>query len=150
MILTLEVSAPQGVKPGLVRRQQFGEEGGTIGRDAKSSWVLAGNEVSSRHARITYRNRVFYIEDNKSTNGIYLNSLDNRLDPSRPYALKSGDRIFIRPYEIHVSIADDTSPPATWPPKGSSHDADPFRSDDPFAPRVSYLDLLRMRPTRWD
>ena len=138
MILTLEVSAPQGLKPGLVRCQQFGEAGGTIGRDAKSSWVLADSEVSSRHARITYRNRVFYIEDhNKSTNGIYLNSLDNRLDRSRPYELKSGDRIFIRPYEIHVSIADDTSPPATWPPKGSSHDADPFGIDDRFAPRES-------------
>ena len=137
MILTLEVSAPQGVKPGLLKRQRFGEEGGTIGRDAKSSWVLADGEVSVRHARITFRNRVFYIEDNKSTNGISLNSLDNRLVPSRPYALKSGDRIFIRPYEIYVSIAEDTSSPAPRPLAGSSHDADPFRSDDPFAPRGS-------------
>ena len=136
MILTLEVGAPQGVKPGLLRRQVFGEEGGTIGRDAKSSWVLPDSEVSGRHARITYRNRVFYIEDNKSTNGITLNSSDNRLVPSRPYALKSGDRIFIRPYEIYVSIAEDTSPAAPRPFAGSSHDADPFRSDDPFAPRV--------------
>lgn len=122
MILTLEVSAPQEVKPGLPRRQRFGEEGGTIGRDAKSSWVLANSEVSGRHARITCRNRVFYIEDNKSTNGVCLNTLDNRLVPSRPYALKSGDRIFIRPYEIYVvSIADDTTSPA------------PFGGDDPFA-----------------
>jgi type VI secretion system FHA domain protein len=136
VILTLEVSAPQGVKPGLLRRQQFGEEGGTIGRDAKNSWVLADSEVSSRHARITYRNRAFYIEDNKSTNGISLNSLDNRLVPSRPYALKSGDRIFIRPYEIYVSIADDTGLPAPRPLVGSSVDADPFSGDDPFAQRL--------------
>ena len=86
---------------------------------------------------LPYRNHVFYIEDNKSTNGISLNSSDNRLVPSRPYALKSGDRIFIRPYEIYVSIAEDTSSPAPRPLAGPSHDADPFRSDDPFAPRVS-------------
>ena len=147
MILTLEVGAPQGVKPGLLKRQRFGEEGGTIGRDAKSSWVLPDSEVSGRHARITYRNRVFYIEDNKSTNGISLNSLDNRLVPSRPYALKSGDRIFIRPYEIYVSIAEDTSPPAPRPLAGSSHDADPFRSDDPLRRVFQYLGLLRIRPT---
>ena len=137
MILTLEVSAPQRVKPGLVRRQQFDEEGGTIGRDAKSSWVLPDSEVSSRHARVTFRNHVFYIEDNKSTNGVALNSSDNRLVPSRPYALKSGDRLFIRPYEIYVSIAEDTSSPARRPLAGPSHDSDPFRSDHPFAPHVS-------------
>jgi type VI secretion system FHA domain protein len=54
-----------------------------------------------------------------------MNSAENRLAPGRPYALKSGDRIFIEPYELRVSIAEE---PAT-----------PFHDDDPFARPASSL-----------
>ncbi len=102
MILILEVSSSQGAKPG-VRRQEFTEKGGIIGRGNESSWVLPHAKVSGRHAVISCRNAVFYIEDT-SRNGVCINSADNRLVRGRPYALKSGDRILIEPYEIHVSI----------------------------------------------
>jgi type VI secretion system protein ImpI len=126
VILTLEITTPLG--PGQVGRQVFTQDGGTIGRASGNSWVLAHNEVSGRHARITFQNGVFYIQDT-SRNGVSVNSLDNRLVRDRPYALKHGDRIFIDPYEIDVSIA--SSGPAARPPL-----VDPFGQDDPFVERA--------------
>ena len=61
MILTLELSG--AAKPGVATRKVFTESGGTIGRDAKSFWVLPDGEVSGRHALISGRDGVFYIEN---------------------------------------------------------------------------------------
>jgi len=97
--LTLNIIAGSGGKPGEPSRQVFTQEGGTIGRAAGNTLVLTHNKVSARHALISFRNGVFYIQDT-SRNGISVNSLDNRLVRERPYALKSGDCILIEPYEI--------------------------------------------------
>jgi type VI secretion system FHA domain protein len=125
VLLTLKITA--GLKPGEVGRQVFTEDGGTIGRAANNSWVLTQNKVSGRHAAISFRNGVFYIEDT-SRNGVSINSPDNRLVRDRPYALKSGDLIFIEPYEIDVSIDAGAERPH-YPPLG-----DPFDRDNPFGP----------------
>jgi type VI secretion system FHA domain protein len=120
--LTLELTDATGVRPSDASHV-FGEEGGTIGRAATNAWVLPHNKVSGLHARITFRNGAFYIEDT-SRNGVSVNSPDNRLVRNRPYPLKSGDRLFIEPYEMTIWI-DDVA--AARPPA-----ADPFADDDPF------------------
>jgi predicted component of type VI protein secretion system len=125
VLLTLKITA--GMKPGEAGRQVFTEDGGTIGRAASNSWVLTQNKVSGSHARITFRNGVFYIQDT-SRNGVSINSPDNRLVRDRPYALKSGDLLFIEPYEIDVSIDAGAEQPRYQPLD------DPFGQDDPFAP----------------
>jgi type VI secretion system FHA domain protein len=125
VLLTLTISA--GLKPGEMGRQVFSEDGGTIGRATTNSWVLTHNKVSGRHATISCRNGVFYIQDT-SRNGVSINSPDNRLVRDRPYALKSGDVIFIEPYEIDVSIDAGADRPRYQPFE------DPFVQDDPFAP----------------
>jgi len=155
VILTLELSGAS--KPGVAPRKVFTESGGTIGRDAKSFWVLPDGEVSGRHALISCRNGVFYIEDTNSTNGISINSVEDRLVPSQCYPLTSGDRIFIRPYVILVSIAAAESqsvrpahaaplvPPV--PASGGNYsDSDPFFSNDPFAPPADAGPLLGDAP----
>ena len=124
MLLTLKLTA--GMKPGEAGRQVFTEDGGTIGRAAANSWVLTHNKVSGHHATISFRNGVFYIEDT-SRNGVSINSPDNRLVRDRPYALKSGDVIFIEPYEIDVSI-DAGAERQHYRPLD-----DPFDRDNPFA-----------------
>ena len=124
MILTLEIIAP--LDPRQANRRVFTQQGGTIGRRSNNFWVLSHNEVSGQHARISFQNGVFYVEDT-STNGISVNSPENRLVKHRPYALKHGDRIFIDPYEIDVSI--DSSSLRARPTS-----ADTVGSDDPFAP----------------
>jgi type VI secretion system FHA domain protein len=125
--LTLEIAQRSEADPEDTRRHVFGEEGGSIGRAATNSWVLKQNKVSGQHARITFRNGVFYIED-KSRNGVSVNSPKNRLVRDRPYALKAGDRIFIEPYEIDVWID------AASERSGRPSAVDPFADDDPFAP----------------
>jgi type VI secretion system FHA domain protein len=103
--LSLEITSPQPTS-GAASRQTFHEDGGSIGREIDNSWVLPHSKVSGHHAVISYRNAVYYIED-RSRNGVCLNSSKNRLERGRAYALKSGDRILIDPYEIRVSIERD-------------------------------------------
>jgi type VI secretion system FHA domain protein len=122
----MELTAASGARPGDVSQRVFGEEGGAIGRGANNSWVLSHNKVSGHHAQITFRNGVFYIED-RSRNGVCVNSPENRLVKGRPYALKTGDRIFIEPYEIGVWIQGE-------PSHAAAPAADPFADLDPFAP----------------
>lgn len=131
MTLTLEITPPQPGLPPDRARQTFTEKGGTIGRAARNTWVLPHKEVSGQHAVVSFQGGIFYIEDT-STNGIAINSPENRLVRERPYALKPGDRLFIQPYVIGVSIeAVAPAPRAAAPPH-----------DDPFVG----LDLVSVSP----
>jgi type VI secretion system FHA domain protein len=126
--LTLEITQSSAAMPDDNIRHEFGEEGGTIGRAPGNSWVLRHSEVSKQHALITCRGGVFYIQDT-SRNGVSVNSLENRLVRNRPYALKTGDRVYIEPYQIEVWV----DAPA---PLSQSARLDPFGADDPFAARL--------------
>jgi type VI secretion system FHA domain protein len=142
VILILEVRGSQAASLGADRRRQFGPEGGTIGRASSSDWVLPHTKVSSRHARITFAHGAFSIEDT-STNGVFVNSSRERLVRGRPHQLSSGDRLFIDPYDIHVSISatahsDERDARSRQVDEALFGGADPFTSsdpfDDPFAP----------------
>jgi type VI secretion system FHA domain protein len=132
--LTLDIVAP--ISPRQANRHIFTEEGGLIGRGRDNVWVLTNDKVSGKHARISFQNGVFYIED-RSTNGVAVNTPENRLVKGRPYALKHGDRLFIEPYEIDVSIGSGAA---------EAHAiVDPFAGDDPFSsglPQPSASPLL--------
>lgn len=152
MTLTLEVAPPHAATLGAASRATFGPEGGSIGRAKGSDWVLPHSKVSGRHARISCARGVFYIEDT-STNGVFVNHSRARLARGRPHPLAAGDRLFIDPYEIRVSVSDAADLPgdsaladllgghASAPSSGMSDPfggAHPFESlelDDPFAPR---------------
>ena len=140
MILILEVTSPP---TNSVLRHTFQESGGSIGRESNNSWVLPHSKVSGNHAIVSFRAGTFYIED-RSRNGVCLNSSKNRLPRGREQGLKSGDRILIEPYEIRVSITRDqhdraeSSGAAFSGGRSLPRDfdaANPFDSDDPFAPR---------------
>ena len=134
MTLTLEITSPPASKIGGASRCTFGEEGGSIGRDPDNSWVLPQSKVSGRHAVITCHQSVYYIED-RSRNGVCLNSSQNRLVRGRPYPLESGDRILIDPYEIEVSISGNREEAARQDLSDPFAAGNPFGSDDPFAVR---------------
>ena len=142
VILTLEVTGPQAARMGGAGRQEFGPDGGSIGRENGNTWVLPHTKVSGIHALITHRSSVFYIED-RSRNGVCLNSVTNRLVRGQPYPLKSGDSVFIDPYEIRVSVKTQ-SPGAERrsaagdPGRYSPDVSDPFDAD-PFGQRGSPL-----------
>ncbi len=130
MILTLEVFGPPGGAPPAESRKVFRSGGGTIGRLPSNDWVLPDPYVSSRHARILYANGVYQIEDT-STNGVCLNSPDNRLVRGQPSVLKTGDRILIDPYEIVVSISGAAVQEAPAPFAPAPYVSDPFGLDTP-------------------
>jgi type VI secretion system protein ImpI len=99
MILKLEVLKDPGFREPTV----IGERGGTIGRSESCDLCLPDGYVSNSHARITFRDGSFLIEDT-SSNGICRNSPTNRLAKGQVYQLASGDLLLIDPYEIRVSI----------------------------------------------
>lgn len=64
-----------------------------IGRTSDNDIVIPGEGVSALHATICYQNGAFYLEDQRSSNGTWLNDGKERLEPGHPVLLKSGDRI---------------------------------------------------------
>jgi type VI secretion system FHA domain protein len=141
VVLILDVISPSPSSLGGSARQTFGSAGGTIGRDGGNTWVLPHAKVSSHHAVITCAGGAFYIED-RSRNGVYLNSSRNRLTRGDPQPLTSGDRLLIEPFEIRVTIADDEAPAygRVDPLRDPLREVDPFErlgdpaASDPFAP----------------
>lgn len=129
MLLKLEVVGAQAGRLGERRSKLFAAEGGTIGRIDDNDWVLPDQYVSSHHAAIRYRDGQFFVIDTNSSNGVYLNAPDRRLEQGRPYAIKTGDWLLIDPFEIHVSVVDSTLAPHPAP------HSDPFAEVDeaPFA-----------------
>jgi predicted component of type VI protein secretion system len=111
-----------------------------------NDWVLPDPYISSRHARIHWRNGQFLIEDT-SSNGVFINAPDRRLGRGQMHPLQGGDRIFIDAYEIRVTLTATTtqesaSPladlfdakPSHTPTGGARIPEDPFGSEDPFRP----------------
>lgn len=76
----------------------------SIGRDAANDVVIHRDTVSSAHATIDCRDGDYFLEDNRSTNGTYLNG--EPLVASQPVHLKSGDRIDFSVFEFRFIIPD--------------------------------------------
>jgi diguanylate cyclase (GGDEF)-like protein len=75
--------------PELGRKYILDEEEFTIGRDVKNNIVVDLDNVSRRHAKITTRAGMSFIQDLNSTNGTYLN--DQEVLEETP--LRSGDYV---------------------------------------------------------
>jgi type VI secretion system FHA domain protein len=106
MILTLEIISEQAHELGAGGRKVFNAIGGTIGRLPDNDWVFPDPYVSGRHALIRYLNGKYFIEDT-STNGVFVNTPNNRISRTQAHQLRDGDVLFIDAYEIKVAIADD-------------------------------------------
>jgi type VI secretion system FHA domain protein len=106
MILTLEVTGPQAQEMGAGHRKVFKAIGGTIGRLPDNDWVFPDPYVSGRHALIRYVNGKFFVEDT-STNGVFINSPEQRIARGQPQQLRDGDVLYIDAYKISVSIQND-------------------------------------------
>lgn len=117
MILTLEVIGEQAEDLGAGRRKIFDSIGGTIGRFPDNDWVFPDPYVSGRHALIRYVKGQFFVEDT-STNGVFVNSHDQRIPRAQAQLLADGDVLFIDAYRIQVSIQKPAS--------------ETVRDDDPF------------------
>lgn len=63
----------------------------SIGRNVNNTIYVEDEFVSANHAMLTFRGRSWFIEDQASTNGTYVNG--HRID--RPVALSYGDELTI-------------------------------------------------------
>lgn len=110
MKLTLTVLDPPAIL-GPRAYQVWHEEGGVIGRDASCDWVLPdpGCEVSRRHARVTFRDSAYWIEDLNSVNGVLIAATLVRIGVERPYRLKDDEGLVIGDYRIRVAIESDVA-----------------------------------------
>src|SRR5271165_2628456 len=138
MPLTLEVVGQKASQMGGATRKVF-QAGGTIGRLRDNDWVLPDDYISGHHAKIIFSNGSFLIEDT-STNGVFVNSPQNRLTKGQPYTLRHGDTVFIDDYEVRVSVSAE---PAAAPPSArrpAPIPEDPFFQSAPGA--VGALDEM--------
>ncbi len=100
----------------ILRRQQQHDETftlqegvTTIGRSEQNDIAIADPEVSRRHARITFQNGAFLLEDLGSTNGTFVNG--RRLNTPTP--LKDGDIIYLgETIQLDFIIVDPNALPA--------------------------------------
>lgn len=92
---------PQGQGTGLPP-MEIKKERTTIGRDRRNDIVIERPTISSFHATIEYRNMLFFVEDQRSTNGTRLN--DKRLEPNMPIRLKNGDHISFATFQFKFVI----------------------------------------------
>jgi type VI secretion system protein len=83
----------------------FGVGGGTIGRAADNDWVLPDSRryLSSRHARVRFREGQFVLED-LSTNGVFVNDAERPVGRMHEHALRDGDLVRLGEYEILVTV----------------------------------------------
>ena len=109
MALRLTVISEQNAALGDHATLILDKAGGTIGRAADNDWVLPDSKrfLSAHHARISYRNGSFIVEDT-STNGLFIN---DELDPVGrlgPQPLRPGDTLRLGGYRIGVRDNDST------------------------------------------
>lgn len=81
-------------------KRAFSQNEIIIGREATCDVILSDPVISSRHARLVYRNMHWWIEDLMSTNGTYLN--DERVES--PAILINGDELRIGKCILTVEI----------------------------------------------
>ena len=86
----LVVLESPGGEPPVGRTLQIGPIT-TLGRDLSSTIYLDDEFASGTHAALTFRGRAWYVEDQGSTNGTWVNG--HRIE--RPVALTYGDEVTV-------------------------------------------------------
>jgi pSer/pThr/pTyr-binding forkhead associated (FHA) protein len=77
----------------------------TIGRDPACDCILNDSTVSATHARLTYRQGQWWIEDLRSTNGTFL----NQESVLAPLVITSGDQLRCGQVMLSISVSQEDS-----------------------------------------
>jgi type VI secretion system protein len=113
MPIILKIISYQRLTPGQQDSFETKADKFTIGRNSENDWVLPDPQrfMSGIHCHIENRNGQWCITDT-STNGVFLNGSDQRMDKNGSEALHAGDRIRIGDYEFEVNMngGSSTSP----------------------------------------
>ena len=101
-----------------------------IGRGEENDLALEATNVSRRHARLSFRDGRWFLEDRGSFNGTYLNGI--RIPPGVPMSLRHADRIGIGTELLLFSwpeqrSEDDTTEPLQEIPAGAARPLSSFQ-----------------------
>ncbi|GAA4359940.1 type VI secretion system-associated FHA domain protein TagH [Kangiella marina] len=121
-ILKLKVTSYHRLTPGQVVEQTFTEQGASIGRSAKSDWLLPDPDkvISSVHAYVSHQAGQFYITDN-STNGLFVNRAVQPLGKGNSQELSDGDYLQLGDYEIEVVVEAKSNEIDLQPSRQAQH-----------------------------
>jgi pSer/pThr/pTyr-binding forkhead associated (FHA) protein len=74
----------------------------TIGRDPACNFPLNDSTVSAQHARLSFRQGQWWVEDLRSTNGTFL----NQVPVSLPLVVTTGDELRFGQVKFMISIGE--------------------------------------------
>ncbi len=114
MALRLTIISEQSTALGEAGSMLVDKDGARIGRASDNEWVLPdpNRYISAHHARITFKNGTYIVEDT-STNGLYLNDELEPVGRLGPQPLRAGDTLRMGPYHIRVRDSDSTAADAS-------------------------------------
>lgn len=109
MALRLSIISEQSTALGAAGTMIVDKAGARIGRAGDNEWVLPdpNRYISAHHARITFKNGTYMVEDT-STNGLYLNDELEPVGRLGPQPLRAGDTLRMGPY--HIRVGDNDNP----------------------------------------
>ncbi len=87
---------------GAERSLRFNSPLVTIGRDPGCDYVLVDSTVSAQHARLSYHQSQWWLEDLRSTNGTFLNQ-EPVIDP---VVITNGDKLRCGQVIFNIKIGD--------------------------------------------
>jgi type VI secretion system protein len=132
MSLSLKITSYQRLTPSQQTTYHAESDSFTIGRNSENDWAIPDPQrfLSGVHCRIQKEGDTYSITD-ISTNGVFLNGSEQRIERNDTVMLNAGDKFRIGDYEFEVLIEEDS-------PAGGRFTADdetmvgvdPF--DDPF------------------
>jgi len=92
--LTLRTDSGEMLQEFVLEKLEF-----AIGRAPSSDILLSKDKLTSRrHATIRYENSAYFLTDERSANGTFVNG--QQLDEKTPHKLQNGDRVAIGEYEM--------------------------------------------------
>lgn len=78
--------------------------GASLGRSSGCDLQLDEETIDDLHARVTFNERNYFIEDLESSNGVYIN--DKQIEPSRSFRIKHDDIVRLGEVEFLLHIHD--------------------------------------------
>ncbi|HEX7734919.1 MAG TPA: FHA domain-containing protein [Ktedonobacteraceae bacterium] len=98
--LTLRTDSGEMLQEFVLEKLEF-----AIGRAPSSDILLSKDKLTSRrHATIRYENGGYFLSDERSANGTFVNG--QQLEEKTPYKLQNGDRVAIGEYEMVFHAAN--------------------------------------------
>lgn len=96
------VPSLQLILQGKDRVERFQKSEVTIGKDKGNDLCIAKGELSAQHARLFYKQKLWWVEDLHSTNGTFLNN--EKLET--PALLTNGDQLRCGTSFIEIKIGN--------------------------------------------